>query len=162
MQKSEKRLLVVVFGTMELLFILAGIILLNPCLVLMAFVFGVISSIILLHEGETLRGSLGLFLSPVGCALAMFLIVLLFFSYVLIGCGNFLMEIGKTLSEMKSASYSVLVKCYGCNGTGKVDCPYCINGRVAHNRVCPFCRGWGYFICSMCKGTGKNPYYQSK
>lgn len=48
--------------------------------------------------------------------------------------------------------------CPVCAGKTKVDCKVCIDGKIFYmgtSAECNRCRGKGWIICSMCKGTGK-------
>ena len=61
--------------------------------------------------------------------------------------GRELEKIGRELSE----------KCFVCNGTGVVDCIYCVNGRdPTTGWSCTFCNGYGRHTCTFCNGTGRS------
>ena len=51
-----------------------------------------------------------------------------------------------------------LKKCIICGGTGKKDCPYCVNGecRDFYGEIvsCKHCDGVGWTECKFCNGTG--------
>lgn len=56
-----------------------------------------------------------------------------------------------------SSCNSTSNKCIYCNGTGKLDCIYCVNGVTSNGTFCTFCNGKGWNTCSFCNGTGKDP-----
>lgn len=49
--------------------------------------------------------------------------------------------------------------CFMCDGTGKADCPLCVNGRrrnpvTGREERCSYCGGRGTTTCTYCNGTG--------
>ncbi len=50
--------------------------------------------------------------------------------------------------------------CYGCKGTGRTDCIFCVNGLkrnifTGEYETCEHCNGEGSSICTHCNGTGE-------
>ena len=44
--------------------------------------------------------------------------------------------------------------CTRCGGQGKVDCTYCVAGRLQNGATCPYCNGTGDVKCPQCGGVG--------